>query len=133
MSKRDQEAAPVGSDAQGKSSVATVNRDSAFVRVGADVSFAALFNDDIDITLLVRQALYRNIVMGENEQPSDVKVAKTLVEVARLRMPASSAMLMALNVLGACASAGIVELEGFEENIELIRKAIIEADADEED
>lgn len=109
----------------------TILRDPSFTRVGADVSFATVIGGDLDIALMARQAIYRDVLMGKDEQPEGMSTAKTLVEVARLRMPAQSAMLMAFHIFGSCAGAGLLDLENFDENILVIRAAIIAADEEE--
>lgn len=108
--------------------LATVPRDPSFTRVAADVSFATTMGDDVDIALMIRQAVYRDVVMGEDDQPEEVSVSRALIEVARLRMPAQGAMLMALQIFEGCAVNGGLDLDNFDENIADIRAAIVKAD-----
>ena len=102
---------------------------SAFVRVIADVSFANVIGRELDVALLLRQTVYRDIVMGEGEQPAEVRGAKTLIEVGRLRMPVDSATFLAFNILQACAEEDLYLAEEFDTNIQRIREAILEADS----
>ncbi|HMC90828.1 MAG TPA: hypothetical protein VKI45_00070 [Allosphingosinicella sp.] len=102
-------------------------KDPSFARIHADVSFANFIGGDVDISLLLRQTVYRDILMGEEEQPTEVKGAKTIVEVGRLRMPADSATFLAFNILFACAREDLYDVAMFDMNANRIREAIIEA------
>ena len=113
-----------------KSEMLTAQRDPSFLRISADVSFAALIGSDIDIALIQRQAQYRNITMGPQEQPVALVASKTLYEVGRLRMPVESAMLLAFNIFGACATGGLIDLENFEQNLDVVRAELREVEKD---
>ena len=116
-------------EAEGPRRIAAA-RDPAFVRLSADVSFANVIGGDVDVALLLRQTVYRDIVMGEGEQPSEVKGGKTLVEVGRLRIPMESATFLAFNILNVCAAEDVYALEAFDANVQRIREVILQADSE---
>lgn len=103
-------------------------RDPSFTRIAADVSMTHVVQQDVDVALMVRQAAYKDIIMGDDDQPREVVGGMTLLEVARLRMPGHSAMLLAFNLLRSCAEADFFEIENFEEAISDIREMIVKAD-----
>lgn len=107
-------------------------RDAAFVRISADVSLAQHIGNEVDIALMVRQIVYKDIIMGAEEQPVEVVGGRTLAEVARLRMPLESSANLALNILRECAVSGLLSLEGFDLNIGRVRQLIIDQDADDQ-
>lgn len=104
-------------------------RDATFVRLFADIGLCVNTPEGIEIALLQRMSAYRDVVMGDL-YPRRASQGTMLSDVARLRMSDQDASALAFNILLTLAQSGIVEISGFDENVERVREIIRTAQAD---